>query len=110
MRIKVQIIVEQDDGMAPIVDEITCLKRGDFSPETLGLTIKEGKQILGKFQKTMINCQVDEYNNRNNTCPKCSKNRTKKDTKKIIAEGNPAYIAKQSQHPMVRRFLTDGND
>jgi phospholipid/cholesterol/gamma-HCH transport system ATP-binding protein len=33
-----------------------------------------------------------------------------KDTKKIIAEGNPALIAKQSQHPMVRRFLTDGND
>ena len=32
-----------------------------------------------------------------------------KDTKKIIAEGNPALVVKQSQHPMVRRFLTYGN-
>ena len=32
-----------------------------------------------------------------------------KDTKKIIAEGNPALLVKQSQHSTVRRFLTYGN-
>jgi phospholipid/cholesterol/gamma-HCH transport system ATP-binding protein len=32
-----------------------------------------------------------------------------KDTKKIIAEGDPALLLKQSQHPMVRRFLENGN-
>ena len=32
-----------------------------------------------------------------------------KDTKKIIAEGDPAFLLKQSQHPMVRRFLENGN-
>jgi len=32
-----------------------------------------------------------------------------KDTKKIIAEGDPALLLKQSQHPMVRRFLKNGN-
>ena len=32
-----------------------------------------------------------------------------KDTKNIIAEGEPALVLKQSQHPMVRRFLKNGN-
>jgi phospholipid/cholesterol/gamma-HCH transport system ATP-binding protein len=32
-----------------------------------------------------------------------------KDTKQIIAEGDPAFLLKQSQHPMVRRFLENGN-
>ena len=32
-----------------------------------------------------------------------------KDTKKIIAEGDPAYLLKHSQHPIVREFLENGN-
>ncbi len=32
-----------------------------------------------------------------------------KDTKKIIAQGDPAFLLKQSQHPTVRRFLKHGN-
>jgi phospholipid/cholesterol/gamma-HCH transport system ATP-binding protein len=32
-----------------------------------------------------------------------------KHTKKIIAEGDPSFLLKQSQHPMVRRFLQYGN-
>jgi len=30
-------------------------------------------------------------------------------TKRIIAEGDPAILLKQTQHPMVRRFLQNGN-
>jgi phospholipid/cholesterol/gamma-HCH transport system ATP-binding protein len=32
-----------------------------------------------------------------------------KDTKKFIAEGDPAILLKESQHPMVRQFLKNGN-
>jgi phospholipid/cholesterol/gamma-HCH transport system ATP-binding protein len=32
-----------------------------------------------------------------------------KETKKVIAEGDPAFLMKHSQHPMVRRFLKNGN-
>lgn len=32
-----------------------------------------------------------------------------KETKKVIAEGDPTFLMKHSQHPMVRRFLKNGN-
>ena len=32
-----------------------------------------------------------------------------KDTKRIIAEGDPTFLLKESRHPLVRRFLKNGN-
>ena len=84
MRIKIQLVVEDDDGIAPHVDEVACLQRGRLSPETLGITINEGKQILEKIQMNMTNCQVEEYINQHNFCPECKKHLAKKDTKQIV--------------------------
>ena len=53
MKIKVQLIVEYEDDEEPVVEEIGCLCRGDLLPETLGLTLQEGKDLLAKIQSTM---------------------------------------------------------
>jgi hypothetical protein len=49
MKIKVQIVIEHDEVDEPIVDQIACLCRGDLLPETMGLTLAEGKEILANM-------------------------------------------------------------
>ena len=83
MRMKVQIIVEQNDEN-PIVDEVICLERSDLSPETLGLTLKEGKEILGSLQKGMVNSQINEYMGQYQVCSNCGIERPLKDTSREI--------------------------
>ena len=43
MRMKVHIIIEQKDAALKI-EELICLERNDLTPETLGLTLNEGKE------------------------------------------------------------------
>ncbi len=48
MKIRIQVIIEHDDETPEtIVEEIGCLQRGDPRLETLGLTLEEGKALLG---------------------------------------------------------------
>lgn len=51
MKGKGQLSIEQEGPEAPVVEEIACLCRGDLRPETLGLTLAEGKQLLAQIQE-----------------------------------------------------------
>jgi hypothetical protein len=61
MKITIQITVEHENLEEPIVEEIGCLCRGDLLPETLGLTLQEGKDLLAHIQATMVKHQAEEY-------------------------------------------------
>jgi hypothetical protein len=37
MKIKVEVVIESDDGDTKTVESITCLERGRLRPEDLGL-------------------------------------------------------------------------
>ena len=50
MKVKVQVIIEREGEDIPIVEEVACLCRGDLLPETLGLTLQEGKELLAQIQ------------------------------------------------------------
>ena len=84
MKIKVQIIVEDDELDEPIVEEITCLCRGDLLPETMGLTLAEGKEILANMQAVMVKHQVEEYVAQQRHCPDCGQWRSKKGDHEIV--------------------------
>ncbi len=84
MKIKLQIIVEHEDLEEPIVEEIGCLCRGDLLPETLGLTLQEGKDLLATIQATMVKHQAEEYVARQRPCPRCSSHRSNKGKHKIV--------------------------
>lgn len=84
MKIKVQIIIELDELDEPIVDEIACLCRGDLLPETMGLTLAEGKELLANMQATMVKHQVQEYVGRQRSCPDCGKRRSNKGCHEIV--------------------------
>jgi hypothetical protein len=61
MKIKVQIVVECDELEEPLVEEIACLCRGDLLPETMGLTLAEGKELLANVQAAMVRHQAEEF-------------------------------------------------
>ena len=47
MRIRVQVFIESDQEAAPLrIEEVACFERDQLSPETLGLRLKEAKQML----------------------------------------------------------------
>jgi len=45
MKVKAQMVTITDDGQETIKD-IACVERHDLTPETLGLSVAEGKAVL----------------------------------------------------------------
>jgi hypothetical protein len=80
MKMRFQIIIEYD-GNQGIVEEIGCLHKGDLSPETLGLTLNEAKELLAGAHKTMVQYQTDEYISRHSRCSFCHIGYSRKDSK-----------------------------
>jgi hypothetical protein len=52
---KIQVFIIGDDGREE-THEIACLERTDLKPETLGLTLAEGKMILKDLQQIVVEC------------------------------------------------------
>jgi hypothetical protein len=73
MKIKIQVIIESDDGHIQDIEEVACLKRGMLTPEELGLNLAEAKQILHNVQTSMLGSQVAEYQAQRKNCPHCRK-------------------------------------
>jgi len=83
MKMRFQIIIEYD-GNQGIVEKIGCLHRGDLSPETLGLTLNEAKELLANTHKSMAQYQTDEYIDRHSRCSSCNIGYSRKDFKTLI--------------------------
>jgi hypothetical protein len=54
VKVKIQVIIESDDGRVQDVEEVACLKRGTLTPEELGLNLAEAKEILQGVQRSMV--------------------------------------------------------
>jgi hypothetical protein len=61
MKVKLQMVIESEDGRVQEVEEVACLKRATLSAEELGLTLAEAKQILQQVQHSMVDFQAAEY-------------------------------------------------
>ena len=75
---KIQVIIESDDGRVQDVEEVACLKRGTLSPEELGLNLAEAKEILQSVQRSMTAHQVADYTAERINCPCCGQRRVQK--------------------------------
>ncbi len=77
MKVKVQVIIEHDgvsgDNLnnEPLVAEVACFERAQLSPETLGLTLAEGKALLAGVQQTLVKAQTNAYVEQHGECPHC---------------------------------------
>ena len=54
---KIQVVTVGEDGREETL-EITSVERTDLKPETLGLTLAEGKMILKDLQQIVVERQV----------------------------------------------------
>jgi hypothetical protein len=71
MKVTVQLKIEEDDIVT--VDEVSCIERLSFSEETIGLQLKEAKEITSGIQKIMIQHQIDSFVKSSRKCPDCGK-------------------------------------
>ncbi|MEO5951949.1 MAG: ISKra4 family transposase [Chloroflexia bacterium] len=74
MKVKVQVTIEHDgvsDNYEPLVAEVACFERAQLSPETLGLTLAEGKALLAGVQQTLVTAQTKAYVQQHGECPHC---------------------------------------
>jgi hypothetical protein len=78
VKVKIQVIIETDDGRVLDVEEVACLKRGTLSPEELGLNLAEAKEILQSVQRSMAEHQVGDYTAERINCPGCGQRRAQK--------------------------------
>ena len=81
MKMKFQIIIEYDGNR--VVEELGCLQRGDLLPESLDITLREGKELLANVQKSMVEYQIEEYIHHQSRCPSCHTRYSLKEMKKI---------------------------
>ena len=62
MKIKVQLIIESDNGNTQTVNQIEEWQRDEpLQPSNLGLTLAESKQLLGNIQKNLVEEQIKQY-------------------------------------------------
>ena len=84
MKIQVQIVIENEQLDDPIVEQIGCLFRENLLPETLGLTLEEGKEILASIQHQMVKHQAHDYIDSQRICRDCGKRRSNKGKHQLV--------------------------
>jgi hypothetical protein len=88
MKIRIQVLIEEENGKPEKIEEIVRLERGSLRTEELGLTLTEAKALLHGLQQTLATEQIAEYVAQFEICPHCGLKRTSK-----------------GQHPIVYRTL-----
>lgn len=84
MKIKIQVVVESDNGETQARQEITEIERDSLRPENLGLSHSVAQTLLQKVQQTLVQEQVLEYEHQQDSCQHCSKKLLHKDKRTIV--------------------------
>ncbi|CAE6869026.1 ISKra4 family transposase ISAfe13 [Paraburkholderia nemoris] len=78
MKVRIQVVIEAENGAPEKVEEIAQLQRGALRAEELGLTLAEAKALLHGMQQAVVIGQIEEYLEKFKTCPDCGAHRTRK--------------------------------
>ena len=71
MRVKLQLVICDDDGQAAAVTDVVTLHKDHRRMEHLGLTLAEAKQLLTTIQHRVLQRQVDTFLHACSTCQDC---------------------------------------
>jgi len=77
MKIKIQLLIEDEKGKIKIEDIIQLDKRED-KKYSVGLSLLESKELLKELQKKIIYHQAEDYTKYHRACPCCLRNRQSK--------------------------------
>ena len=78
MKVRIQMVIDAEEGELEQIKEIVRLERGSLRPEELGLTLAEAKVLLHGMQQAMVTEQIAEYLEQFKACPYCGAPRTRK--------------------------------
>lgn len=84
MKIRIQVLIEEENGKPEKIEEIARLERGSLRTEELGLTLAEAKALLHGMQQTVVAEQISDYVTQFETCPLCGAKRTSKGQHPIV--------------------------
>lgn len=84
MKIRIQVVMEAEDGKPEKIEDITQLERISLQPEELGLTLAEAKSLLHGVQQTVVTAQIEKYLAQFATCEHCGRRRTRKGQHQIV--------------------------
>src|SRR6266446_6936807 len=71
MRVKLQLVICNDEGHEETVTDVITLNKNHQRIEHLGLTLAESKQPLSTLQRHLLHQQVDTFLDARSTCPDC---------------------------------------
>jgi hypothetical protein len=71
MRVKLQLVICDDNGQEAIVTDVVTLQKDHRRLEHLGLTLAEAKQLLTAIQRRVLQRQVTTFLDACSACPDC---------------------------------------
>ena len=71
MRVKLQLVISDDDGREETVADVVTLDKHHQRIEHLGLSLDESKRLLSAVQQQLLKQQITTFLNAHSTCPDC---------------------------------------
>src|SRR3989442_3597292 len=71
MRVKLQLVICNDQGQEETVTDLITLNKNNQRIEHLGLTLAESKQLLSTLQRHLLQQQVNTFLDTCSDCPDC---------------------------------------
>src|SRR4029434_578909 len=71
MRVKLQLIICDDQGQQETITDVITLNKDHQRIEQLGLTLADAKHLLNTLQRHLLNKQVDAFLDVSPMCPDC---------------------------------------
>ena len=84
MRIAILLQITDDDGVAAEPEEVVAFDKPAERPEDLGLSIADGKALLGAVQDRMVTTQAAVWSRRHRNCPACGQSRLSKGRCRVV--------------------------
>ncbi len=81
MKIKVQLVIESENGNTSQVFSVGEWQRDNpLQPSNLGLSLAESKQLLKNIQQTLVEEQINQYQQVQSRCANCDRQLRRKGT------------------------------
>jgi hypothetical protein len=84
VKISVQVVVDPEDGSAPVTQQVTTIARDGLSMAEAGLMLAEAHEILAGIQHHLVDAQARAAVQAQRSCPACGRTRSRKDTRHIV--------------------------
>ncbi|MEA2771889.1 MAG: hypothetical protein QOD93_4851 [Acetobacteraceae bacterium] len=73
MRWRVMLELVEPDGTVGIHEVGSRAAVAEYAPQTIGLTLEEGKQLLAALQVHLVQAQAEDHCRRRRRCQRCGR-------------------------------------